>query len=468
MEVIDYKKLDEIKLYVLGINGIDGKLLTKPVMLKKFYPNISRIAVRKSDKVLKDYFKESYKTFYDSVYYWPDKHFIAKEEAGWGLVINKSDKDLLEYLKPLIERRKGKVYYYNNEAPYEFIEKYLSWDADYTKMPYYILIVGSIKSVPLELQYLLDVRHSVGRIYFDDLNDYKLYIKKLIEFKPNKDFSVMFFSPIHSEDDPTYYSSKYLVKPLVEILTGGEDLEEVRVLEGEKATEENLFKSLEGQRANILFTASHGLGLPKKHPDKKILQGAIVCQDVELNRNLLKSNKGLITGLDIKERSLNCDLLFMFGCYTAGTLKDSDFKFWVPEDVKNSLEEFEASKEDFIAYLPQKLLADPKGPVAVVAHIDPAWVFSFMNEYQNSQRLEPFKNSLPRLIGGVPVGRSVRDFNLRYATLSVALLNYVLDHIEKSEKLNPLSLSNIWVTRQDAQNYIILGDPLVSVSPIQK
>jgi hypothetical protein len=84
MEVIDYKKLDEIKLYVLGINGVDGKLLTKPVMLKKFYPNISRIAVRKSDKVLKDYFKESYKTFYDSVYYWADKHFIAKEEAGWG------------------------------------------------------------------------------------------------------------------------------------------------------------------------------------------------------------------------------------------------------------------------------------------------------------------------------------------------------------------------------------------------
>jgi len=82
-----------------------------------------------------------------------------------------------------------------------------------------------------------------------------------------------------------------------------------------------------------------------------------------------------------------------------------------------------------------------------------------MDEYQTQQRIEPFKNSLKRMLAGVTAGRSMRDFNLRYASLSVALLNYVIDHLEKKEKINPLSLSNIWVTRQDAQNYVILGDP---------
>lgn len=452
-----YSQLNKIKLFTLGINARTGKLLTKPVVLKKFSPQIQKRVIKPALPYIKNYFYESTKNFYLAPLFWRKSPLNNPSKAGWGIVINKKDRHILEILKPLIKRRKAKVFYYSDEPAYRFLEKIGGWDVKYPEIPYYILIVGSIQKVPLELQYLLDIRHSVGRIYFDNTSDYEIYVKKILSYKSStKNRNLLFFAPVHSNSDPTFYSKKYLVQPLLNKL---KSIANIKLLLNGKATEKNLYTYTQKTRYNIVFTATHGLAIPKKLKHKKHLQGSIVCQDAEFGKDLIKNNKGIITGKDIENgKCINCDILFMFGCYTAGTLRNSDFKFWVPAKIKSALKQYEA-EQDFIAYLPQKLLASQDGPFVVIAHIDPAWVFSFMDEYQTQQRIEPFKNSLKRMLAGVTAGRSMRDFNLRYASLSVALLNYVIDHLEKKEKINPLSLSNIWVTRQDAQNYVILGDP---------
>lgn len=452
-----YSHLNKIKLFALGINARTGKLLTKPVELKKFSPHLKKKVIKPVFPYIKNYFYEATKNFYLAPLFWKKSALNNPSKAGWGIVINKKDKHILEALNPLIKERKARIFYYSDEPAYVFLEKIGGWDVRYPEIPYYLLIVGSIQNVPLELQYLLDIRHSVGRIYFDNISDYEIYVKKILSYKPQiKKHNILFFAPVHSVSDPTFYSKKYLVQPLIYKL---KSIANIKLLSNEKATEKNLYTYTQRDRYNIVFTASHGLGVPKRDKHKKQLQGSIVCQDAESGKDLLKNSNGIITGKDIETgKCINCDILFMFGCYTAGTLKNSDFKFWVPSKIKSALKQYEA-EQDFIAYLPQKLLTSQNGPFVVIAHIDPAWVFSFMDEYQTQQRIEPFKNSLRRMLAGVTAGRSMRDFNLRYASLSVALLNYVIDHLEKREKINPLSLSNIWVTRQDAQNYVILGDP---------
>ncbi len=462
-----YKKLKRIKLSALGIDALTGKLLMEPKLLGSFSPiiaknlknrNLSYMDVFSTGVSLDKYNFDRYNQNLREV----GEHLDDIQQAGWGVIINKKDKKLEKVLKPLIEKRKGRVIYYNGEEPYKFADKLNIWDGRHTNFPYYLLIAGAIQSIPLKLQYLLDIRFSVGRLYFDKIYEYESYIEKLLSYESHNTNSILFFAPTHSQNDPTNYSRKYLVEPLVDILKNNTD-NTVDVLLKGKATEENLFKMMNKKRYSVLFTATHGLGLPKEYPNKESFQGAIVCQDAQLGSNLIENNKGIITGQDIeKGKELNCDVLFMFGCYTAGTLQQSDYKFWVDDEVRNSLEIYEA-KKDFIAYLPQKALASEKGPLSIIAHIDPAWVFSFMNEYQTEQRIEPFRNSLKRILAGVTVGRSVRDFNLRYSSLSAALLNYVIDHLERGEELNPLSISNIWVTRQDAQNYILLGDPAFSI-----
>jgi len=300
-------------------------------------------------------------------------------------------------------------------------------------------------------------------LYFEKPEEYRMYVNKIKKYKPSRKKRILFFATEHPGDEPTYYSRKYLVRPLMNSLK--EAGFEVMHLIGDEATEKNLIEATREIEFDIIFSATHGLGLVSKNFEKqKKLQGAIICQDIEMGKNLLKQNKGLLTGLDIeqKKKTIRTKIFFMFACYSGGTLKNSDFLYWVPEDTKKALKEYQA-KQDFLAYLPQKLLASPEGPLNVIAHVDPAWVFSFMDDEKMKRRTEPFKNALKRILSSVPAGRAIRDFNLRTATLSVALLDYVIDHLEKNEKINPLSLSNIWITRQDAKNYILFGDPAFSL-----
>ena len=72
----------------------------------------------------------------------------------------------------------------------------------------------------------------------------------------------------------------------------------------------------------------------------------------------------------------------------------------------------------------------------------------------------PFQNTLGGILEGWPVGHAVKDFRQRFASLSTALAE-TLERISFGGTVAEDDLANLWVQRNDARNYAVLGDPAV-------
>ena len=113
--------------------------------------------------------------------------------------------------------------------------------------------------------------------------------------------------------------------------------------------------------------------------------------------------------------------------------------------------------EPITARLPQRLLA--KGALAVLAHIDRAWAFSFQTGGGKPQ-IQDFRSVMELLLAGNRVGQATDDFNRRWSVLS-AELSMLVEEQEASGTTAATTLGNRWVARDDARNYLVLGDPAV-------
>ena len=65
------------------------------------------------------------------------------------------------------------------------------------------------------------------------------------------------------------------------------------------------------------------------------------------------------------------------------------------------------------------------------------------------------------MLAGEPVGHTTMDFSQRYATYSTELLSKLDPSLPAARKPTDAELAFTWIERNDAQNYIVLGDPAV-------
>jgi len=464
------------KILVNGISSETGKMLVPPIDEEEFRSYI-RDGLLKKRETLVPYYKKigrmSHARMFAASLLTP--HEEEPKEAGWGLIINKDeDKRVFEVLQDLIEHRNGKVIYYEGE---ERLEEWINKNQLEKEAPFYLLIVGSPQKIPFEFQYLLDSRFAVGRIYFETLEEYTNYVNTVIDYENGKINPVskraVFFATDGGYGDATYLSHNFMIGPLVQLAK--EEGYEVDYLEADKATERNLKEAVSAgnKRPAFIYTASHGLGCPTWRPDQEYLQGALCCQDFHFApfKNV-KPDDGLLTGYDIGDDfNAYTSIWFAFACFGAGTPRYSEFAHWV---AGQGLEECQG-KRDFIAYLPMKMLGYKKPALAFVGHIDPAWVHSFMTPSDEApenwaSRLLPFEVAVKYILNGLPVGYACKKFGENYSVLSILLLQIVRDYERSREMGLPvidpywdIRLTNIWITRNDCQNYVILGDPAVRV-----
>ena len=403
-------------------------------------------------------------------------------EVKWALLLpprSTETEAIAAALEPLVKHRQGQVIFSPASPgavfPEEWILDHYS-QIDDDERPYYVLLAGNLNAIPFRFQCLLDVQAAVGRLSFDQkslkdqLESYAAYAKKVVDFETRANASVarraIFFAPEHAGDGATLLSRTYMADKLVGMVE--EKGIPCSYVAGEKATLENLKAVLTGDGTSpapaLVYTASHGLGVPGGKEAEKIRgqkQGAIVCQDYD-------GQKGVFCADEVPETSfLHGSILFTFACYGAGTPKESDFFHW----VKNSRLLTCRPASDFIAALPKRLLAHPQGPLAFIGHLDPAWVYSFADPSRIpddkgwGSRMSPFRQAVDQILQGATAGYAMKKFNDFYSSLSVKLVN-TEDEFRHNPKLGQASpwtrkLIDTWMTRNDIQNFIVLGDPAV-------
>jgi hypothetical protein len=105
-------------------------------------------------------------------------------------------------------------------------------------------------------------------------------------------------------------------------------------------------------------------------------------------------------------------------------------------------------------------LSHPQGgALAVIGHVERAWGYSITGNTTGPQ-LIPFQNTIGRLLRGEPIGLAMKDFNERYAALSTNLSD-LQDKISLNFPISESALAATWIERNDAEGYVVLGDPAV-------
>ncbi len=467
---------DSDLIFINGINAASGDYDFPPLPLE----DLSKLAQGEkfSEEELNDLRnKNAEKT---------QAHWAVKEgvdpkdlaQTGWGIVFAFSDKDKIpaikDALKPLLDWRRsqaarikenryqeyiGPKAYRSKETKDAFLSRHGAGPgpADPDKVPYYLLLVGDPEAIPYRVQYQLDVQYAVGRLHFDNVEDYAKYAHNVVLAEQQARFlgrNMTFFGVANPDDAATQMSAKSLLTPLAAQLAPEHPNWNFKSYTPDQSTKATLGSILnnDADKSGLLMTASHGMGFPLNHELQLKHQGALLCQDWPGPRN----HKGAIpqdfyfSGDDLTS---NANLLgmiaFIFACYGGGTPQLDEFAH---KDGKRA----QIAPNAFVANLPRRMLQ--QGALACIGHVERAWGTSFM--WGGKEQIEVFKSSLKRLLDGTPIGNSVEYFNERYAELSSDLSSY-LEEISFGETPDNQRLVGMWTANNDSRSYVVIGDPAV-------
>lgn len=406
-------------------------------------------------------------------------------QAGWGVIFAYAERDRLDEIKealaPLLTLRQeqaGERYreYAGPDAyrPGQDAQAFRSrfgmgyGPVNPTKMAYYLLIVADPRTLPFDVQYQLAVQHAVGRIWFDNLADFNVYAQSVVAAETGKiarPKQATFFGVHNPDDRATELSATQLIQPLSTWAGQDQPQWQIQTIPPADAHKAQLSRNLGGDQTSALFFgASHGIGFPmgdsRQHPH----QGALVCQDWpgEANWQQPIPQDFYLAGDDINDNANVAGMIaYFYACYGGGMPQEDYFGSTGNGPVQ-------IADYPFLAQLPQRLLAHPKGgALAVVGHVERTWSTSFL--WEGSPQLETFQSTLKRLMEGHPLGSANEYFGLRHAELATALSQKLeLARVDRMYKMFTddyhYAVAPLWTAHHDARSYVIIGDPAVRLA----
>jgi hypothetical protein len=482
--------VDGSKLYLNGINGATGQYLTPPVD-QAAAAALARLQAPADPDLAADLrsSQEALRRPFMALPFGYDPLDVAR--VGWAVVYGPGvSAEARDALAPLLARRRVQVPPDRcKDLEVRAGEGMRAWlrrhGADVgkvspTKVPYYLLLVADPEAVPFELQYLLDLDYAVGRLHFDTPGQYRQYADSVVAYEtagaaPHGK-EVLYWGTRHPGDFPTRLSADSLITPLFEGVASDPDEGappaglcgfRSRCRKGAGATKAALAEALGpgGPPPALLFTASHGLGWPRGDARQLPAQGALLCQDWTGFGSVRPEH--YFAAADLAPCRVHGLVAFFFACFGAGTPRADNFAFGADAPAAGGPERLLADRP-FVAALPQALLSHPQGgALAVLGHVERAWVHSFQPLDESFRpvggvgpNLTMFRNCVARILSGEPVGHATREISEKYAFLSVQLLS-LLTPAEGRQAEAERALVNAWIERTDAQNYVLLGDPAV-------
>ena len=473
----------EDPLFLNGIDGVTGQYLVPPVKLpaaaKMAAPREASSYVQRWKNWILDH--SPLLLGFDTMF-GVDK--ADPTQAGWAVVFHaQASEEVRRSLEPLIAHRRTQMApdlvhvltYLPGEPAHKFLSRHGTpmGDVEPTQVPYYLLLVGGPDKIPFDIQHTLSLFHAVGRLCFDTPEEYTRYAESIVAYEkgasvPNHR-QVSWWSPKHLGDRSTQLSTDQLVIPLTRGAPADQPPQPHKTIAAklgyasreaieDDATKEWLLAALHGREARpaVLFTASHGLGFPANDARQRTEQGALLSQDWTGFGAMAPAH--YVAASDIQDDArLHGLVAFFFACFGMGTPTHDEF----PLNPTRSGDALASAA--FVAALPRRLLSHPGGgALAVIGHVERAWGFSIKPLEMAQASTHAFKNTLAKIMAGEPVGHALRDFRDRFSAANNLLLNH-LDPNMPNNKLAPRELLHRWIERNDARNYVVLGDPAVRI-----
>ncbi|AUX48206.1 uncharacterized protein SOCE26_097370 [Sorangium cellulosum] len=405
------------------------------------------------------------------------------EEQRWGVIAPEGPRGdrLIALIQPLIDARREAqgghpVMIFrvpsqmSPEQAARWRKQHFDVNAELARdLPRYQLILGDLHEVPLALQQYQSTDGFVGRLCFREDREYEAYVDKVLRWEKARAEAagnVKFFT-VHDGTAATTMGYRSLTQPAIARLAKYEiAAEDLGDQSAPSASE--LLEVVKRPEPTVLFTISHGAGAPrggwKSEGDQRDRQGALSFGFDKLSGGDLGDHPFLPGGI-----------WFMLACYGAGTPDVSAYRHWL-ERLKQS-GQFSgpahtvlaglppSGQRPFIARLPQAVLANPNGPLAVMAHIDLAWTYSFEERDTGKAvaRTSKFVDCVRATVEPHRIGSSFREL-LKAALLTNAEIGTLYDKAESegaAHAQDAARLGHLWMLRQDLTGYILLGDPAV-------
>ena len=113
-----------------------------------------------------------------------------------------------------------------------------------------------------------------------------------------------------------------------------------------------------------------------------------------------------------------------------------------------------------VASLPQALLA---AALAVIAHVDRAFSYGF-EDVMGTLQEQLLRTPVELLMKGHRVGMAADPLNLQWSALAAQLGLALGGNLPGMPQPRPAVVANLYIARDDARNYIVLGDPAVRLN----
>ncbi|MFP2905476.1 hypothetical protein ACLESD_10530 [Pyxidicoccus sp. 3LFB2] len=339
--------------------------------------------------------------------------------------------------------------------------------------PRYLLLLGDLDQVSLELQQELGTDAFVGRLTFPTDDGYDAYIDKVLRWEASEVRAhrprVLFYTA-RDDSSATRRGREMLIEPGVSDCRSrttdeGQQLVEVHDIIGEAGdpSGELLTRAAEPGPA-VLFSLSHGAGAPRggwsSFAQQRERQGALVLPGGQF-----------LTAADLASRPfLPGGVWFCLACFSAGTPAPSSYTPWLRDLASTAPEAARVlagtlprkGDRPFIAALPQSVLANPEGPLAVMGHADLAWTSGFNDHGRGmpSRFLGVVQALLESRRVGAAIHTLLRFFGEANSTLAVLYLREALEReAGKPRSVATQDKAELWLRRQDLAGYVLLGDP---------
>ena len=411
------------------------------------------------------------------------------EKQGWGIVVtdDKNGDELLGAIADLRavrtaqQGRDAKVYRVaagmNAESAARW-KRDVYWDSNVSReeRPKYLLILGDLDGVSLEFQQMIAADTYTGRLAFNNLQGYTDYVKKVLQWEkePSAQASsrAMFYT-VRDGTPATATGARKLVSPLVDSCARIQkdatshisDIVEIPHEYGSPDPIAAMLQRVSDPRPGLFFSVSHGLGPPRggfdSSDERRALQGAM-CFD----------NGKVLTGADLEGQPfLPGGVWFMLSCYGGATPAASAYQRWLKVLRQNNayrdsadavLEGLPRSGErPFVAAIPRAVLANPQGPLAVIAHADLAWSCAFDEMSSSQNHAERFEGLVAGTLQANRIGTAFHDLYRFFTEMNNELSTRYDSDTESKERDWIVERSRLWMVRNDLAGYMLLGDPAV-------